>query len=252
MPEIIVLGTAAWVPDAEHDTVSLAVRGPDGVVLVDCGGSPLHKLARHGVERDEIRALIVTHRHADHLYGVPILIQGLWLGGRQAPLTIYGPEQALEVTQQLLAPFNLLEREDMFELRWQAVRLREEQPVVSIGAIEITASPVQHAGNDTIALRFDDRAGGGSVAYSADTEPVEAMEQLAAGAGLLLHEATGDHEGHSTPENAADVARNAGVERLALIHYPVVDTDLERWRQRAARRFPGKVILARDGDIYHF
>jgi ribonuclease Z len=78
------------------------------------------------------------------------------------------------------------------------------------------------------------------------------MVQLAAGASLLLHEANGDHEGHSTPEDAADVARDAGVERLALIHYPVVDTDLERWRRRAARRFPGEVILARDGDIYHF
>jgi ribonuclease Z len=252
MPDLLVLGTAASVPDAEHDTVSLAVRAPGGVVLVDCGGSPLHKLARHGIERDEIRALVVTHRHADHLYGVPILIQGLWLGGREAPLTIHGPEQALEVAQQLLALFNLLERGNMFELRWQAVRLREEQPVLSIGAIEIMASPVQHANNDTIALRIDDRTGKGSAAYSADTEPTEAMVQLAAGASLLLHEANGDHEGHSTPEDAADVARDAGVERLALIHYPVVDTDLERWRRRAARRFPGEVILARDGDIYHF
>jgi hypothetical protein len=29
MPELIVLGSAASVPDAEHDTVSLLLRGPD-------------------------------------------------------------------------------------------------------------------------------------------------------------------------------------------------------------------------------
>lgn len=28
MPELIVLGTAASVPDAEHDTLALALRGP--------------------------------------------------------------------------------------------------------------------------------------------------------------------------------------------------------------------------------
>ncbi|MBN1659390.1 MAG: MBL fold metallo-hydrolase [Anaerolineae bacterium] len=252
MAELIVLGTAASVPDAEHDTLALAVRAAAGTIVVDCGGSPLHKLARAGIARDEIRAVILTHRHADHVYGLPILVQGLWLGHRQAELPVYGPAQALDVARQLLAPFNLIEREGMFTLRWHAVALREEQRVLEIEGLRVTASPVVHADNETIALRFDDRQGGGAMVYSSDTEPVEAVIRLAEGADLLVHEATGGQAGHSSPEEAGDVARDAGVERLALIHYPVVDTDLEAWQRRAAARFPGPVSLARDGEIYRF
>ncbi|MFL7809667.1 MAG: MBL fold metallo-hydrolase, partial [Anaerolineae bacterium] len=113
-------------------------------------------------------------------------------------------------------------------------------------------APAVHAGNDTIAVRFDDLADDRSFVYSADTEPAETVVRLAAGADLLLHEATGSHAGHSSPEDAAEVARDAGVERLALIHYPVIDTDLEAWRRRAAERFPGPVTLAQDGDVYPF
>jgi ribonuclease Z len=184
MPELIVLGTAASVPDADHDTLALAVRAEAGTILIDCGGSPLYKLARHGIGRDDIRAVILTHRHADHVYGLPILVQGLWLGGREAELTLYGPGQALDVARQLLEPFDLVEREGMFTLRWQAVPMREEQKVLEIDGLRVTASPVNHAGNDTMAVRFDDLEGGGAMVYSADTEPSEAVVRLAGGAGL--------------------------------------------------------------------
>lgn len=249
MTELIVLGSAASVPDAEHDTVSLALRGAEGSILIDCGGSPLHKLARFGVEQEEIRAVILTHHHADHLYGLPILVQGLWLGGRQAPLPVYGPQQALDRAQKLLELFHLAEREGMFALSWHPVPLREGRRVLSLGDIQITAAPVVHAGTDTLALRFEDRTSQRAIVYSADTEPCPALARLAAGADLLLHEATGDYAGHSLPEEAAELAREAGVGQLALIHYPVRGVNLEAWRCRAAE-FSGPVTLARDGDVY--
>jgi ribonuclease Z len=250
MPDLLVLGTAASVPDAEHDTVALALRGPGWAVLVDCGGSPLYKLARLGVERDEIRAVILTHRHADHLYGLPMLVQGLWLGGREEALPIYGPAEALDVGRRLLEALTLAEREGMFEIVWRPVPLRQGRQILTIEGVCITSAPVEHAGRDTLALRFEEEATGRAIVYSADTEPCDAVVDLAAGASLLIHEATGDHLGHSSPAEAAGVAREAGVERLVLIHYPVHGPDLERWRQTAADRFPGPVSLARDGDVY--
>lgn len=249
MPELIVLGTAASVPDAEHDTVALALRGSDWTVLIDCGGSPLHKLARSGVGADTIRAVILTHFHADHLYGLPILVQGLWLGGRQAPLPIYGPEETLDLAHKLLELFNLADREEIFSLEWHRIPPREGVRVLEIGGVRITATPVVHAHRDTRALRFDNVVTGRSMVYSADTEPCQSLIDLAAGADLLLHEATGEYEGHSSPAEAAEVAREAGAVRLALIHYPVVGFDLGRWRLSAAG-FPGAVSLAQDGDVY--
>ena len=76
-----------------------------------------------------------------------------------------------------------------------------------------------------------------------------ALVRLALGADLLIHEATGAHTGHSAPAQAAEIAREAGVARLALIHYPVRGVNLEDWRLAAAE-FPGPVELARDGNSY--
>ncbi len=249
MPELIVLGTAASVPDAEHDTVGLALRGPDWAVLIDCGGSPLHKLARVGVDMEAIRAIVLTHRHADHLYGLPMLVQGLWLSGREAPLPVYGPAETLDVAHTLLELFDMAERPDMFSLQWHPLLPREGRLVMEVGGVRISAAPVHHGQVETLAYRFENTATGRAIVYSADTEPCAALVRLALGADLLIHEATGEHTGHSSPAQAAEVAREAGVTRLALIHYPVRGVNLEAWRLAAAG-FPGPVLLARDGDVY--
>jgi ribonuclease Z len=249
VPDLIVLGTAASVPDAGHDTVALALRGPGWAVLVDCGGSPLYKLARCGIDMDDVCAVVLTHRHADHLYGLPMLVQGLWLGGRELPLAVYGPAEAICVARALLELFRLDDREGMFALEWHRLPLCEGQRVLAVGGVQITATPVAHGQTETLALRFEDITSGRAIVYSADTEPCPALVRLAVGADLLIHETTGQHPGHSSPAGAAQVAREAGVSRLALIHYPVRGIDLEAWRLAAAG-FPGPVILARDGDIY--
>jgi ribonuclease Z len=249
MPALIILGTAASVPNADHDTIGLALCGPGWAVLIDCGGSPLHKLARSGVEPEQVRAVLLTHRHADHLYGLPMLIQGLWLSGRQDPLPLYGPPEANEVARSLLALFDLDKREDLFALQWHSIPPREARLVLEIGGVRISASPVSHFDLDTRAFRFENMATGRAIVYSADTGPSAALARLAAGADLLLHEAAGAGVGHTTSEEAAEIAREAGVAELVLIHYPVHGVDLDAWRQRAAG-FPGRASLARDGDIY--
>jgi ribonuclease Z len=247
--ELIVLGSSASVPDAEHDTVSLVLRGVDWAVLVECGGSSLHKLAQLGVGLEDLRAVILSHHHPDHIYGLPALVQGLWIGGRDASLPFYGPKQALDRARALLELLELADREGMFTAEWHPVPLREGREVSTWGDICVSAAPVIHAGNDTLALRFENRATRRTIVYSADTEPCPALIRLAAGADLLIHEATGEYPGHSTPAEAAEVAREAGVAQLALIHYPVREVDLEAWRLQAAG-FPGSVTLAREGDRY--
>ena len=249
MTELIVLGTAASVPDAEHDTVGYVLRGPDWAILIDCGGSPLHKLAQLGVGLEQIHAVVLTHRHADHLYGFPMLVQGLWIGGRASPLPVYGPAETLEVAQTLLELFTLVERPDMFRLEWHSVPLREGRPVLEMHGVRITAAPGNHAGIGVVALRFEDTLTGRSIVYSADTEPCPAVSRLATGADLLLHEASGGQLGHSSPAQAAEVAREAGVGRLVLTHYPAHRVDLQAWLSEAAE-FPGPTALARDGDVY--
>jgi ribonuclease Z len=249
MAELVVLGSAASIPDAQHDTIGLLLRGADGAILIDCGGSPLHKLARLGVEPGDVQAVVLTHRHADHLYGLPMLVQGLWLDGRTDVLPAHGSAETLEVARELLELFDLAERPDMFPLSWQAVPLLESQPVLHTEDVRIIASPVIHGNVGTIGLRLENIATGRTIVYSADTEPCSTLVRLSQGADLLIHEATGDDPGHSSPREASLLAREAAVGRLVLIHYPVRGVDLEEWRS-AASEFSGPIDLACDGDVY--
>jgi ribonuclease Z len=70
------------------------------------------------------------------------------------------------------------------------------------------------------ALRIEDRKGGGTVAYSCDTRPSEAVAALAQGADILVHEATGAGLNHSSAREAARIAQQANAKRLVLVHLP--------------------------------
>ena len=67
---------------------------------------------------------------------------------------------------------------------------------------------------------------GRKIVYSGDTKPFKGFAEFAAGADLLIHEATLDEalaekaevDGHSTPSQAAETAMKAKVKKLVLTH----------------------------------
>ena len=93
---LILLGTAPAMASAEQDHVYMVLDGPAGFWLIDCGGSAAHNLLRLGYDPAQLRGILLTHAHADHVYGLPVFIQDLWLRGRRAPLPLYGNAPTLE------------------------------------------------------------------------------------------------------------------------------------------------------------
>jgi ribonuclease Z len=113
----------------------------------------------------------------------------------------------------------------MFALDVRAVDLAEGARVLDLGPLAIRTSPNDHGGMPNFAVRVDAEQAG-SVVYSSDTRPCDAVVALASGADTLVHDATyserhrsraGGHA-HSTAAEAGDVAARAGVRRLILAH----------------------------------
>ncbi len=86
---------------------------------------------------------------------------------------------------------------------------------------------------------------GRKIVYTGDTRPFEGFVEFAAGADLLIHDATLDDElaeraeqdGHSTPSQAAENARKARVKQLILTHISARYEDTNALLEQAQKIF---------------
>ncbi len=251
MAKLIILGTAYSIPDEDHENTHLVVMGGERVVLVDAVGTTFLRLKQSGIEFDQISDLILTHFHPDHVGGVPSLLMNMWLLGRRKPLTVYGLHHTLDRMEDLMGFYSWEEWPNFFPVAFYRLPAEELSPVIEGPSLRVIASPVCHM-IPTLGLRFEFIPEGKVVAYSCDTRPCQPVVRLAQGADLLIHEATGEGEGHSSPRQAGEIATQAGARSLYLIHYPTGGTDLQPLVAEAQETFTGPVGLTKDFQEFEF
>lgn len=86
---------------------------------------------------------------------------------------------------------------------------------------------------------------GRKIVYTGDTRPFRGLAKFAAGADLLIHDATfaddlaekAQEDGHSTPSQAADDARKAKAKQLVLTHISARYDDTSLLLEQAKRLF---------------
>jgi ribonuclease Z len=244
MIRLLILGSSFAVADERHRPTQFAIVGEENALLVDCGTCPRSRLEEMGVGRDSITDLVITHFHPDHVSGLAVFLSELWLSGRVRPMRIHANSACISRIEVMLGLFAWRGWPNMFPVELLAIQEGEKVDVLHNSEYNVIATPVRHM-VPTVAVRVD-LAAGGSVVFSADTEPVEALVRLAHYANLLLHEAAGEAAGHSSAAQAGEIAGRAGVQRLILIHYdPQADGRALVGLARAA--FPGEIDLAEDG-----
>ena len=244
MTELVLLGTASSVPDEHHENTHMAIVGQGGVILIDCVSTPRIRLAQAGLAIDDVHDLILTHFHPDHVSGVPLLLMNMWILGRRKALRVYGLHHCLKRLEDMMGFYHWENWPGFFPVAFHRLPETEGVLVLENEELRILSSPVRHL-VPTIAVRIESKLGGPTIVYSSDTEPCPAAIRLAEGADVLLHEATGASVGHSSAQQAGEVARQAGVGRLLLIHYPAAEP-ADVLIGQAAETFEGKLDLAQD------
>jgi ribonuclease Z len=251
MARLIILGSGAALADALRDNTYMVVEGRERSILIDCAGSPLHKLQVVGVDLSTLDSLIVTHHDPDHVYGVPVLLLGLWLYGRQEPFHIFGPQRSVAALASIMDTLEWQGWPCTMPVAFHQVEMKEGYRVIESPEFEITTTPVEHW-IPTIAVKVMSKETGRAIVYSSDTEPCEALARLAQGVDILIHESTGDYAWHSSPAQAGAMARRCGAGKLVLIHFTALDSQLESLRRAAEAEFDGPVELAEDFAVYPF
>jgi len=247
----VFLGSTASVPSAKADSFYMAVVKPDGrFFLLDCGGSPIHKLLKSGINPLLLEGILLSHHHPDHIYGLPYLVQGLWLLGRRSPIPIWALSEGCETARKLMEVWDWSIFKDFCGIECHPIEPSEMATVLEDDFFEIVASPVDHL-IPTLAFRIRSKLSGKAVVCSGDTAPSEKVVRLAERAFILVHESTGDFPGHSSAYQAGEIARRSQVSSLILAHFnPWLDP--EKILEEAQQAFGGPVRLAADGDVYEF
>ncbi len=91
--EFIILGAGPGLPNTENDLSSLVIRTSGLNFLVDCGDGVARNLLRKGYNKDFLDAVIISHYHPDHVAGLYMVLQMLYLEGRTKPLELFLPER---------------------------------------------------------------------------------------------------------------------------------------------------------------
>lgn len=240
---IIFLGTAAAVASEKRDNTALLIDD----ILVDCPGNAFGKMLKAGYDPLKLRAIFITHRHVDHSYGLPSLLEMLRLSGKKG-IKIYINEDFLFEAKQMLNNYELIRDDFALEL----VAVPNDGYVTFEGSLRIETFPVKHS-VPNFGLKIS--SSNSSVVYSSDTEPCESIVEKAKGVDLLVHEATcaktitGSKEGHSCVEDVAKIAKEAKVKSLCLVHLGAeLEEHLDEFKSKVKEIFDGMLIVPEDLD----
>jgi ribonuclease Z len=224
---VTFLGTDAVVPGCGGDTASFVING---MYLVDTGWYGALKMRCHGIDPMHLEYLFLTHCHHDHYIGLPHLLFYLAMRGGErpdrAPLKIVGPAADLELVVTLAQQFLQMDRFSPVRYEPTLIPLQAgdswEDPNFRLETCS-SLHPVP-----SLCYRFTDSHTGKVLAFTGDTAYDPAIPQFVQGADLLIHEASygasaapaSNASLHSGAPDAARVALEAGVKRMALVHCP--------------------------------
>jgi len=99
MLTVIFLGTAGSLPTPERNTSSVLVNREGEMMLFDCGEGTQRQMMRARTGMMRLSYIFLTHLHADHILGIPGLLETMAFQGREQPLTIAGPKNTIRLVE---------------------------------------------------------------------------------------------------------------------------------------------------------
>ena len=220
---LTVLGCCGSMPGADSPAAGYLVQADGFSLGLDLGNGTFGALQRH-LEPSRLDALALSHLHPDHCSDVcALVVYRRYHPGRAAgrpPMPLFGPAETAGRLAALYAPSaaELVETDlsDVLD-----IRPFEPGTAVQAGPFELTVARVAHP-CEAYAIRV--RFSGRILVYTGDSGPCRGLDELAAGADLLLSEASWTHDQdrpsdlHLSGVQAGELATSAGAGRLLLTH----------------------------------
>jgi ribonuclease Z len=105
-----ILGAGPGLPHPDYNLSGIVVSNDKHNFLLDCGEGISKQLLRHGFDKNYLDAILISHYHPDHVTGIYMLIQMLYLQNRKKPLHIFLPERSQAFLDSLHMYYTFEER----------------------------------------------------------------------------------------------------------------------------------------------
>jgi len=250
MARLYILGTGTPTPTPDRFGTAFIAEVDGEFIMFDCGPAATHKLVKVGLWPTQIDTLFFTHHHFDHDIDYPCFLLTRWDQsiGKENRLRVFGPTLTEALTEGVIG------EQGVFAHDWKARvhhptsqaafvnrggTLPRKPPSIDAKDIgpgtvhtgktwEVTSAHAQHMQPylDSLAYRLETK-GGKSIVFTGDTEPCDSVTDLARGADTMLcmcwddqeaMDRNGESPGQSGTVEAAEMAQEAGVKELVLVH----------------------------------
>ncbi len=213
--DVIVLYSRAGI--AQH--IWLSTR--DSAILIDTGDGLLRDLLNNNFDLKQLKAILYTHGHFDHVGGLYSLLGFLRMIGRTEPLLIFAPKGCTEVSATIDNFMKSYSDTTPFEIVYKGILPRER---LRIADIDLEPYPVIHCGStetggilDAIpALGYRLTHGDEIVAISGDTGLCSSLRGLINGADVAIIESVYERSSDADKEIlekvhlSEDIAKDIG------------------------------------------
>lgn len=248
-PLLTILGSGTLVPAADRHSAAHHLRLGPTSILLDCGAGTVHGFARYGVRWQALTHVAISHFHNDHVGDLGALMfafkHGL-VAPREAPLTLVGPVGLAALLERLASALGGHVLDPGFEVR--VVEVTPEAPFEDRAAgFTLSCRPTPHT-DESVTYRL----GGawGSVGYTGDTGPSDAVGSFLKGCDVMIAECTVPDataiDTHLAPRSLAAMASRAGPRLLVVVHVGPRHTP-EEAAHRIRHAYDGDVVVATDG-----
>ena len=248
--KVVVCGSRSPLPSPGRAESCVLVEAGDDIYIFDLGNGSVNNLTQYQVPWPNVKAVLITHMHSDHMADLPDAHLQSWIQGRTSPLKVYGPEGINLVTKGFELAYsadyqyrNEHHGDDMLPMSiagFNAIQIINKQfipndtPGLEILPFVVDHYPVNSAFGFKIS--YKDR----TVVISGDTIHDGSVQKYSQDVDLLVHSAISIdivermrgiapipqmdkilfdiQDYHTSIEEAGEIARDANVEHLLIYH----------------------------------
>ena len=248
--KVVVCGSRSPLPSPGRAESCVLVEAGNDIYIFDLGNGSVNNLTQYQIPWPNVKAVLITHMHSDHMADLPDAHLQSWIQGRTAPLKVYGPEGINLVTKGFELAYSADYQyrsdhhgDDMLPMSiagFDAIQIIDNQLISNdTPGLEILPFVVDHYPVNS-AFGFKISYKGRTVVISGDTIHDGSVQKYSKDVDLLIHSAISIdivermrgfapipqmdkilfdiQDYHTTIKEAGEISRDANVKHLLIYH----------------------------------